>query len=229
MNAREGQRVLDDMKRRYWYGLSGWTAVLGAQLATMWPPPVRTAGIAVIGVALTVAGVTAGTAATSGRRWRRDGIPGLRRQLAAMITERAPLSEAWLNREEHLAFALVSTGRGPSLHCSLIRIDEDDAREARLAAPLEVIAVTSEAFIIDAGEPGYRREVVGALVTGSEAGKPKAEPAGLWRKPAGKRTMRSRRLRYQAERAAMAGAADELRELIRQFQAAEPLERDSGA
>lgn len=225
MNARAGQGVLDCMKRRYWYGLSGWTAVFGAQLATMWPPPVMTAGLAIIGVAVTVAAAVA----ASGLRWRRDGIPGLRRQLAAMITERAPLAETWVNRDEHLAFALVASGRGPSRHCSVIRIDEDDAREARSAAPGEVIAVTGEAFIIDAGEPGYQREVVGAMVTGSEDGRPTAEPAGLRRrKPQpGRRTMRGRWLRYQAERAAMAGAAGELRELIRQFGAAEPVDHDT--
>jgi hypothetical protein len=197
------------------YLLCALLAYLGQDWVTSEYPPFAAAGALLLAAA---AALLAGMA-WPWIRCQRDSTVALRRQLVQLIAERAGMEATWLNRDEHLAFATI-VDRRPVRRWALLRIDEDQAREVKEAEDLAVVPITGEVFSVKAGEPRVGRKFEGALARVEEDRSltHQPQPPAAW----------NSRAWWQAHRAGdLHASPDELREVIRQFEAAEQLTRGS--
>lgn len=209
-----------------WYACCVCVAIFGSDLATWGPLPIEVPGY----LACAASAVGMALPAVAWLRSRRDEDAVLRRQLAAMIRDRAAEDSAWLNRDDHLVFALDSGGVGRFRYWTLMRSDEDPIREAKSLEPGSIAVVTSDVFWIEPGATGYRREVFsmcmeagtgGGVVTGpSYRALASASDVAAPQPGSGLPGLLRGMLHDDPE--GRAHAAAELREVIRQFEGAEP-------
>lgn len=217
-------RVSGKMPYVIWYGpfylLSGVAAFSGAgdlAAGAVWR--------AVTGAVWLAAAVAAAVAtARSQARCRRACDAALRRELMALVRDRARAEGdgAWLNRDAHLAFSAMVTGRGLFRRWTVARIDEDQAPAIAGALDGARTAVTAEFFSVLRGHPAVQREVHGSVVTVTADGETAIEDGP---RPGG--GLRWWRLRLAAFRDGhLFASAEELRELIGQFREAELITPD---
>lgn len=195
------------------YVICGLLAHMGVDLVTWGPLPATVAGYLV----LAVSGTGFAWLVASHVAWRMHGIPALRREFIAIITERAPADVTWVNGVEHVTFSAQVKGIGPLRLYTLVRSGEDPARDLWAAGPGATGVLGGDAFTVATGEPGFRRHTVTARVMAArDALVPDPFPAPG---EASLSAIFGLRITGRAEDAAG------LREAIRQFQAAEALPR----
>ncbi len=217
-------RVRGGMPYVMWYGSWYLMAVVAAWSGL--------GGVARGGVAPTVIGVvyavgSVAVAVVAGRshaRSRRVHDAALRRELMALIRDRARAEGdgAWLNRDAHLAFSAMVTGRGLFRRWTVARIDEDQVPAMEDALGGGKAAVTAEFFSVLRVHPAVQREFHGAMLTAGADGQAVVEDG-----PRPRGGLRWWRLRVAAFRDGhLFASADELRDLIGQFEAAELITPD---
>lgn len=218
-------RVRGGMPYALWYGswylvafIAAWSGLGGVARGGVIP-----LAFGAVYLAWSVAVVV--VAVRSHARSRRMHDAALRRELMALVRERAPVEGdgAWLNRDAHVAFSALVTGRGLFRRWTLARIDEDQVPAMADAMEGGRAAVTAEFFSVLRVHPAVQREFHGAIVTAGEDGKAAVEDG-----PHPRNDLRWWRLRLASFRAGhLFATADELRELIGQFKAAELIAPDS--
>lgn len=192
------------------YVLCGVIAKFGVDLIASGWLPFTVAGW------LVIAAAAAGFAwlVASHVAWRMHGIPALRRQLIAIVAERAPQDVTWVNDGENVAFRADVGGIGPLRRHRLLRTADDPVRDLRAAGPGATAVLSGEAFFTATGEPGFRQRVVGhQFMAAVDSIVPDPFPA-----PAQASLTALLGLRIAGRATAAAGLA----EAIRQFQDAEP-------
>lgn len=154
------------------------------------------------------------------RRYRKSGVEPYRLQLLMLLRLRTVTPESfWLNRDKHLIFHAYRKGR-MFKRIGVVRADEDQARYLELGGRT---ALTSEVFEITPVVPNvthYVYGVMGVMNSDGEAHieKPPVEKLRWWRYLSKYMKMSKTGLMY-------AGAED-LKELIAQFEGAEPINPD---
>jgi hypothetical protein len=156
----------------------------------------------------------------SHRRWVRSGEKSLRAELAALVIERQAC-KAWLNRDEHLIF-MPFVRRWPLPDRSVMVVDEEQAHDAGevVAAGGGRVAVTAVSFGVLTPLAKVMRRVDGAVADVTGEGEAEVVDGPKW----GLREWR-RHLRFLASGRSFADLS-ELAEVIAQFRAAEPIDRD---